>query len=298
MLKNGEMYLNVNGIKHWVKITQIEKNTTPLVIIHGGPGGHNYAFEHTAGKKLEEMYTVIYYEQRGSGRSSAPMDDTDYKFETLLDDLKEICSQLNLEKIIPLGYSFGGEIAIRFAIKYPNLVSKIIVEAPSIISNINKNALIQYKGFLEVANDEEKRMFMSIDTGELYGVDLMKYLWDNTSSTTQSKFMFYNQDNAKKMYKLWGKAWDELKLSNTGKMAEVIFNEIDCFDILESSKSIKCETLILIGDNDRNCGVDLAEEYHNNIFNSKLVIVKEAAHFVDFEQEETFIKEINNFLNS
>jgi proline iminopeptidase len=47
---NGEYKLKVNGIYHWVKVDGAEKKTTPLIIIHGGPGGNHYNFERTAGQ--------------------------------------------------------------------------------------------------------------------------------------------------------------------------------------------------------------------------------------------------------
>ena len=42
---NGEHYIEVNGIRHWIKIEGKENNTIPLLIIHGGPGGNLYTFE-------------------------------------------------------------------------------------------------------------------------------------------------------------------------------------------------------------------------------------------------------------
>ncbi len=61
---------------------------------------------------------------------------------------------------------------------------------------------------------------------------------------------------------------------------------------------MKCNTLIIIGKHDRNCGVELAKTYKDLIPKAKLVIVPNAAHFVDFEQEEIFLKEVKNFLHS
>ena len=77
--QNGERFYTVNGIRHWVKVKGSEHKTTPIVVVHGGPGGNNYNFEQSPGPKLEKFATVIYYEQRGSGRSDAPADPKDYR---------------------------------------------------------------------------------------------------------------------------------------------------------------------------------------------------------------------------
>lgn len=298
MLYNQEKKVDIKGINHWVKIAGAQHKTIPIVIVHGGPGGHQYAFEHTIGKKLETLFTVIYYEQRGSGRSDAPKDDKDYKFQTLVSDLEDLCAVLELDKIILLGYSFGGEIVLEYAQKYPHRVEKVIVEAPSIMTDLKLGASIQLKGFKEVANEEELKILNKIDIKNISGADLMNYIWDHTSSETHSKFLFYDQANAQRMYGLWSEAWEKKKLANTGKMADVIIHETYTEHTLNTCKNIKCETLIVIGEQDRNCGIELAKAYHQAILNSKLVVISQAAHFVDFEQEDIFFEEVRRFIES
>jgi proline iminopeptidase len=298
MLYNQEKKVDIKGINHWVKIAGAQHKTIPIVIVHGGPGGHQYAFEHTIGIKLETLFTVIYYEQRGSGRSDAPKDDKDYKFQTLVSDLEDLCVVLELDKIILLGYSFGGEIVLEYTQKYPHRVEKVIVEAPSIMTDLKLGASIQLKGFKEVANEEELKILNEIDIKNISGADLMNYIWDHTSSETHSKFLFYDQANAQRMYGLWSEAWEKKKLANTGKMADVIIHETYTEHTLNTCKNIKCETLIVIGEQDRNCGIELAKAYHQAIKDSKLVVVSQAAHFVDFEQEDIFFEEVRRFIQS
>ena len=48
-LIHGEGRVEINGVAHWYKIAGEERATIPLVIIHGGPGGHVYNFERTIG---------------------------------------------------------------------------------------------------------------------------------------------------------------------------------------------------------------------------------------------------------
>ncbi|WP_342598010.1 proline iminopeptidase [Psychrobacillus sp. FSL H8-0483] len=60
-IENGEYLVDINGIKHWIKVEGKEHSTIPLFIIHGGPGGNLYTFERTAGPVLSQERTVIYY---------------------------------------------------------------------------------------------------------------------------------------------------------------------------------------------------------------------------------------------
>lgn len=92
---DGEYQLFLNEIGHWIKIEGSSNKTVPLVILHGGPGGNHYVFERTAGPKLAKERTVIYYEQRGCGRSDTPhsedvwaLADSELVDRFLFEDLK------------------------------------------------------------------------------------------------------------------------------------------------------------------------------------------------------------------
>jgi len=95
--KEGEVYLTLNEINHWVKIKGLENKTMPIIILHGGPWGNNYVFERTIGPLLEEFATIVYYEQRGCGRSYAAKDTNDYVMLTLINDLDELIKTLGVE---------------------------------------------------------------------------------------------------------------------------------------------------------------------------------------------------------
>ena len=107
-------FWKINNLKHCIDIRGI-KSDTVIIVIHGGPGGNNYVFEETAGKLLEQYYTVLYYDQRGCGLSERPTDELDYKLPTLVDDLHKIIQRLKYEKIYLLGYSFGGQLALELS---------------------------------------------------------------------------------------------------------------------------------------------------------------------------------------
>ena len=114
VLRNGEGQVELNDITHWYRIAGAEHATTPLVIIHGGPGGNVYNFERTMGPKLETFATIIYYAQRGCGRSVPPQDPNAYSIPLLVSDLEMLRQKLGLVKMIPLGFSFGGELALEY----------------------------------------------------------------------------------------------------------------------------------------------------------------------------------------
>ena len=63
-------------------------------------------------------------DQRNHGRS--PHDEV-FNYEVLIRDLKQYCDSYKLSNIVLLGHSMGGKVAMLFAAKYPQMVSKLLV---------------------------------------------------------------------------------------------------------------------------------------------------------------------------
>ncbi|MBL4746701.1 MAG: alpha/beta fold hydrolase [Flavobacteriaceae bacterium] len=95
---------------------------TPLLILHGYFGmGDNWK---SIGAKLSDRFQVHLIDQRNHGRSFHA-DDFDY--EILVEDLYAYIQYHQLEKVVILGHSMGGKVAMLFAVTYPEMVSKLIV---------------------------------------------------------------------------------------------------------------------------------------------------------------------------
>src|SRR5580693_6177420 len=97
----------------------------PLVFLHGGPGYNSYSFEKTIGAKLEDHAQMIYFDERGSGRSERPW-TKNYEMASLTQDLEALRKSLGIPQISLIGHSFGGTIALEYAARYPDQVQKLI----------------------------------------------------------------------------------------------------------------------------------------------------------------------------
>jgi proline iminopeptidase len=292
ILENGEFFLKINGIKHWCKNAGVEHNTTPIIIIHGGPGGNNYTYERTIGPLLEKFATIIYYEQRGCGRSKEPEDKEAYSIPILISDLAELCNKLKLEKIIPLGFSFGGQLALEFALTYPNLVEKIIVQAPSEFYDNNRNYYIQIFGFEQIAEGNDKNKIKKIINTQKKIREKWMEIWDSVDIETVNKFLFRNNESANKVRK----SWRESGLENSGLMFVALQKKRNEIRLMERVSQIKAPTLIMTGLYDRNVGIELNRDFACKIPNSKLVIFEKSAHFPDIEEPEKYAKNVREFI--
>ncbi|MFC0876518.1 alpha/beta fold hydrolase [Saccharicrinis sp. FJH2] len=105
---------------------------SPFVILHGLYGmSDNWM---SIVRKMEGEYKFILPDLRNHGRSEFSDDHT---YEAMVGDLLDLLDELKLEKVVLLGHSMGGKVAMRFALKYPERISKLIVVdiAPKNYSN-------------------------------------------------------------------------------------------------------------------------------------------------------------------
>jgi len=94
----------------------------PMIILHGLFGFSDNWQTHA--KKFAEYYRVILVDLRNHGHS----DWSDaFSYDLMVDDLKELCHDLNLKNILMIGHSMGGKVAILFAQKHKELLDKLVV---------------------------------------------------------------------------------------------------------------------------------------------------------------------------
>ncbi|TGE15797.1 alpha/beta fold hydrolase [Hymenobacter elongatus] len=105
---------------------QLAGHGTPCVYVHGGPGAGSYSFEKLGGNQLEDQLRMIYYDQRGSGRSASSPRNR-YSMQRMVQDLEELRQQLGLESWVVLAHSFGGAIATAYAVQYPQRVRALVL---------------------------------------------------------------------------------------------------------------------------------------------------------------------------
>ncbi|KAB2441566.1 alpha/beta fold hydrolase [Bacillus luti] len=291
MLQDGVHYLKINRILHWCKVAGTAHNTVPLIIVHGGPGGNHYVFERTLGLRLEGCMTVVYYEQRGCGRSEAPQDDGEYSINTLVEDLEELRKQLNVEKVNLLGYSFGGQLCLEYALKYPKAVEKMVLQAP-LLDDFNDMYTVQIEGFLQVTKGEMKEQISKICKSEIPLKEKYNQIWSIVDTETVDQLLFKNEEFAKLNRNLWKKS----QLSNTGKMSKVIFGTKLSLPLIERMKDLETDTCVIVGEHDYNTGVGMSKKITNQMKNSKLVIFENSAHFPDIEETDKVCETIIEFL--
>lgn len=130
-----EGYVPFRGYKTWYRITgnlaHPGVGSFPVLMLHGGPGvPHDYL------ENLEMLAAtgrpVIFYDQLGCGNSDRPDDPSMWTVQLFVDELATVRRELGLDRIHLLGQSWGGMLAMEYALTQPEgIVSLTIASSPA-----------------------------------------------------------------------------------------------------------------------------------------------------------------------
>jgi proline iminopeptidase len=101
----------------------------PTVVLHGGPGAH-HDYLLPAFDALAKDRELIYYDQRGGGQSPVPR-DTPVGWREQVADLEELRRQWGMERLTIAGYSWGGLLALLYAVDHPDRVGHLALISPA-----------------------------------------------------------------------------------------------------------------------------------------------------------------------
>jgi len=101
----------------------------PTVVLHGGPGAH-HDYLLPGFDALARGRELIYYDQRGGGRSAVSR-DTPVGWREHVADLEELRRIWGLDRLTLAGYSWGGILALLYAIEHPDHVERLALISPA-----------------------------------------------------------------------------------------------------------------------------------------------------------------------
>lgn len=113
----------------WIAVSYYKKfgSGSPVIVLHGGPGlDQEYLLPQML--ELAKDHEVIFYDQRGSGQSLATKINPAYiNINQFVKDLDDLRVHMGVKKFTLVGHSWGGFLAMNYAIKYPQHLSNLIL---------------------------------------------------------------------------------------------------------------------------------------------------------------------------
>lgn len=260
----------------------------PIIVIHGGPGlSQDYLLPLMA--RLAKNHQVIFYDQRCCGASTGKIDSQSIQIQTYLDDLESIRKHFGYKKFSVLGHSWGGFLAMQYAIFYPDSIHKLVL-LNSLPASSEEYALF--------GQEWQKRMAPYLD--ELNRIKTTPAFAQGDARTIEEYYRIiferYCYDSEKA--KLLNLLMTPEAFLNGSKVYEV-FNQnlfTKTYNHHEQLKQINLPTLIIHGDVDP-IPPQTAENIHTSIKDSKYILMQNCGHFPYVEAPEELFKHLNQFFN-
>ncbi|MBD3195523.1 MAG: alpha/beta fold hydrolase [Candidatus Lokiarchaeota archaeon] len=249
----------------------LNSSSQTIIFLHGAmDNGLCYS---PIADQLSEKYNIVMPDSRGHGLTQTD-NDSDWTYQDMAADIKNLAEYLELESIYLIGHSMGGNIATNIAKEYPQLISKLILEDPGFgLENFSSIKRFLYKLFMKIG----LKLLLRGDFQDIYkrGQKNNPEWWeDELKPWAESKVQF-KQQNPSKL----------IKSLSTG------------FNWREMIKNIECP-ILLITSEEGIIDDDLAEEVVDLAENCKWVKIDDAGHNIRREQPDKFLSAVKQFLNS
>ncbi|BBM86685.1 alpha/beta fold hydrolase [Candidatus Uabimicrobium amorphum] len=266
-----------------------EGSGSPVIFtIHGGPGVSDFREPKTWIGPLGKDHRVIYYDQRGSGLSQET-DKSTYTHQQLIQDVEALRADLQIEKMSVFGGSYGGFIAMLYALAFPERVSHLVLRGTSswygFVEDSIENALEDGRGGMTY--EEMMRGFEGGFVSKEEYKDFFARIYPLYSKGEHSQSEIREFLNTKHYHYETHNAFFDREKGDFWK-----------YDIREQLKSLQIPTLVLVGRYDWITPVKYSEEIASLIPNSKLVIFEKSGHSTHADEPQLFYQTIRDFLST
>lgn len=206
-----------------------------------------------------DEYSLIFLDFHGFGKTGEPC--SPFSVSDYVQQVKILLDKFSIDEVVFVAHSFGGRVAIKYLFNYQD--------------------------------DYKKSLLCLVDSAGILPRRGLKY-WFKVSRYKRIKKKSNENENFKDKLEKFGSI-DYKKLSPIMKRTFLlVVNE----DLSKFAKFLKCKTLIIWGDKDRETKPYMAKKLNRLIRNSRLVFLKDAGHFSFIEKKEEFIIILDTFLKN
>ncbi|HEX7294644.1 MAG TPA: alpha/beta fold hydrolase [Pyrinomonadaceae bacterium] len=274
-----ETRINVGNTSLYVR--EVGKGQ-PVLILHGGPDfDHTYLLPDL--DRLQDRFRLIYYDQRGRGKSAQNVRPEDVALNSDVADIDRIRQQFRLNSVVLLGHSWGTVLALEYALRHPTHVSHLILMNPAPASTADVKAF--RKIYLEKLGDQadRQRAIMAIPEYQAgdpatvaarYRIHFKPALarradYEKLMTTMETAFKSQGSEGILK-----ARAVEDRLMLDTW--------QLESYDLMPRIRSLRIPTLIIAGDHDF-FPLEIADHIAKALPNAKLVTIKDCGHFAYLE---------------
>src|SRR5262245_19795443 len=270
-LKDVTIYCEVIGAK----------TGTPLFVVNGGPGfDHMYVHCSNAWEGLARNRPVVFYDQRGNGKSTALKAGQSCTLADQIADLDGLRAALGYDRIDLLGHSWGGYLVMAYASRHPEHLSHLIIvdsAAPKW-----SDTVFLFKDIFPEATERQAALAFASELGDSAAVtaDLREYMG----------LLFYAQENRDRFFAM------NLPYRYTRSVNAALNGDLARYDLNPELPKLKMRTLVVTGRFDINVAPSVAWKIHRAIPGSEFAVFEKSGHIPYFEERDAFVARLEQFL--
>jgi pimeloyl-ACP methyl ester carboxylesterase len=263
----------------------------PVCVAH--PGGPGVIWDYLRMPEVEEFMTVVYLEPPGTTTSSRlPSHPHGYTRQLYSDVLDRLIDHLNQERVYLLGHSHGGFVVQRYALNHPERVRGLILyESAAATGEDHSVETARQLHAFGVRNAGNPRAEAAVSA-----LQSVAAISDDAELTAALRGLFptYVAD-------YWGREPDFLPVRDSIRVVHISGRDADMTDDLIDDRAalptLRVPTLVIVGRYDVMCGTRWANELHELIPGSNMVILEFSGHFGHVEEPVAFAGAVAKFVD-
>jgi proline iminopeptidase len=266
----------------------------PVIVLHGGPD-FDYGYLLPELDRFKDAFRLIYYDQRGRGRSADRVSPKDVTLTSDLNDIDRVRQHFRLDSPVLLGHSWGAVLAMEYALRHPTRVSHLILMNPAPASASDVAVLRKaYLAKLGADMDRQRAIVAgaAYQAGEPEAVAeryRIHFKWALTRPEDYEKLMARMKAGFIRQGKegiVKARAIEDRLMRDTW--------EVPAYDLLPKLRGVRIPTLVITGDQDF-IPVDIAEHIARSIPNATLVTIRGCGHFTYLECADEVRSAVDDF---
>ena len=277
--ENGQTF-DIPGGKIYYEVTGTG-TSTPLVVVNGGPGfDHTYLHIASAWDTLGKNRRIIFYDQRGDGRSGPLKQGQSCTLADQIADLEALRAHLGFEKWDMLGHSWGGYLSMAYSARHPERISHLMIvdsAAPKFADTLFLFAQI----FPEIT---ERR------NGYTFADEMGDKAASDASIHDYLTMLFYSAEKRDAF----------VAQMSSGAYNKTVFqsviSDLPRFDLNPELPKYKFPVMVVTGRYDINVAPQVAYKIHQAIPGSRFVVFEKSGHIPFYEEPEAFVHAAEEFL--